>query len=135
MDRRNATDGGDAMTVAEDRHAQLLRRMDDLARGQARIEQRLRDSLRASLNLEDLMAQSAQDIAAAISGATENIRDTRQAMNTAFHTLLDRIAELAAQGDTAAIEAAVSGLRGEVDSLTTDVLANTPAEPPPAPQA
>jgi hypothetical protein len=56
-------------------------------------------------------------------------------MNTAFHTLLDRIAELAAQGDTAAIEAAVSGLRGEVDSLTTDVLANTPAEPPPAPQA
>jgi hypothetical protein len=55
------------MTVAEDRHAQLLRRMDDLARGQARIEQRLRDSLRASLNLEDLMAQSAQDIAAAIS--------------------------------------------------------------------
>lgn len=116
------------MSVAEDRHAEVLRRLDDLARGQARIEQRLRDTLRASLNLEDLMSQTAQDIATAISGATQNIRDTRQAMNTAFHTLLDRIGALAAQGDTSAIEAAVSGLRGEVDSLTTDVLANTPGE-------
>lgn len=98
--------------------------------GQARIEQRLRDVYRATLNLEDAMAQTAQQLAEEIGRATTSIRDTRQSMNTAFHTLLDKIGQLAAQGDTAAIEQAVSGLRGEVDTLTSDVLANTPANEP-----
>lgn len=105
----------------------LLKRVLD---GQVRIEQRLRDVYRATLNVEDVMAQTAQQLAEEIGKATTSIRDTRQAMNTAFHQLLDKIGQLAAQGDTVAIEQAVSGLRGEVDTLTSDVLANTPANEP-----
>jgi phosphoglycerate-specific signal transduction histidine kinase len=108
----------------------LLKRVLD---GQARLEQRLRDVYRATLNVEDAMAQTAQQLAEEIGKATTSIRDTRQSMNTAFHTLLDKIGQLAAQGDTAAIEQAVSGLRGEVDTLTSDVLANTPANEPAPP--
>lgn len=123
------------MATAERRHAELLAHLEEIARVQARFERRLRELIRAEVDQEDMMAQSAQDIAAAVGEATSRIRDTRQAMNTGFHTLLDKIAALAAQGDLSAVESAVSGLRGEVDTLTSDVLANTPAanEPPAQP--
>lgn len=118
------------MAVADQRHEELLARLDDIARAQGRLEHRLRDVLRAQIDQEDVMAQSAEDIAKTVGEATVKIRDTRQAMNTGFHALLDKIAALAAQGDLSAVESAVSGLRGEVDTLTSDVLANTPADEP-----
>lgn len=117
------------------RHRELLELLNGIARVQARLEHRVRELVRAQVDQEDVMAQSAQEIAVAVGEATNKIRDTRQSMNAGFHTLLDKIAALAAQGDLSAVESAVSGLRGEVENLTGDVLANTPAanEPPAQP--
>lgn len=120
------------METAGRRHRELLELLNGIARAQGRLEQRLREVFRAQIHQENVMAQSAEDIARAVGEATVKIRDTRQAMNTGFHVLLDKIAALAAQGDLSAVESAVSGLRGEVDTLTSDVLTNTPAAEPPA---